>query len=250
MRDKNPAETGAKVAWVVGLGPIHGTGAAVAKRFAEDGFTVVVTGRSADRLEQVARSIQSAGGIAISAPGDASREEDLLAILSRIENIGSLEVGVYNAGNAKWEPTLETSSELFEEVWRVACFGGFVFGREVARSMLHRERGTILFTGATASLRGKPRFAAFAAAKAGLRMVSQSLARELNPKGIHVSHVVIDGSIHGEKILTLFPDAEATKGPDGLLTIDAIADAFWYLHRQHRSAWSHEIDLRPYAEPF
>ncbi len=125
-----------------------------------------------------------------------------------------------------------------------------MFGREVARSMLRRGRGTILYTGATASLRGKPRFMAFAAAKAGLRMVSQSLARELQPQGIHVAHVVIDGSIHGEKILQALPEMAAKKGPDGLLEVDAIADAYWYLHQQHRSAWTHEIDLRPYAEGF
>ncbi|HEY3599884.1 MAG TPA: SDR family NAD(P)-dependent oxidoreductase [Paraburkholderia sp.] len=248
--DGNDSGRDAKVAWIVGVGAVHGTGAAIAQRFAREGFTAVVTGRSPQRLEAVVRTIEAAGGKAIAAPGDAGKERDLLDILARIETIGPLEAGVYNAGNAKWAPTLELDSAMFEEVWRVGCLGGFVFGREVARSMLSRGRGTILYTGATASLRGKPRFAAFAAAKAGLRMVSQSLAREFQPQGIHVAHVVIDGSIHGEKILQALPELAEKKGPDGLLQIDAIADAFWFLHRQHRSAWTHELDLRPYAEAF
>jgi NAD(P)-dependent dehydrogenase (short-subunit alcohol dehydrogenase family) len=250
MNDEIRNEVGATVAWIVGVGPVHGAGAAIAKRFAQEGLTVVVTGRSPERLEQVVRDIEADGGHAIAMPGDATREEDILSILNRIETFGPLEVGVYNAGNAKWAPTLELSSALFEEVWRVGCLGGFMFGREVARVMRRRGSGTILFTGATASLRGKPSFSAFAAAKAGLRMVSQSLAREFDPMGIHVAHVVIDGSIHGEKILTLLPELVERKGPDGLLSVSAIADTFWHLHQQHRSAWSHEIDLRPFAEPF
>jgi NAD(P)-dependent dehydrogenase (short-subunit alcohol dehydrogenase family) len=234
----------------VGVGALHGTGAAVAQRFAKEGLTAVVTGRSPERLAEVVRAIEAAGGNALAAPGDVTSERDLIDILARIDGIGTLEVGVYNAGNARGAPALELDSATFEDAWRVGCFGGFVFGREVARSMLPRGRGTILFTGATASLRGRPQFAAFAAAKAGLRMVSQSLAREFQPQGIHVAHVVIDGSIHGEIILTRRPELVDKKGQDGLLQIDAIADAYWYLHQQHRSAWTHELDLRPYAETF
>jgi NAD(P)-dependent dehydrogenase (short-subunit alcohol dehydrogenase family) len=239
-----------KLAWVVGVGALQGTGAAVAQRFAKEGLTAVVTGRSPERLAEVVRAIEAAGGSARAAPGDVSKERDLIDILAQIDNIGTLEVGVYNAGSARWAPTLELDSATFEDAWRVCCFGGFVFGREVARSMLTRGRGTILFTGATASLRGRPQFAAFAAAKAGLRMVSQALAREFQPQGIHVAHVVIDGSIHGDKILSRAPEMVERKGPDGMLQIDAIADAYWYLHSQHRSAWTHELDLRPYAESF
>ncbi|MFC0398513.1 SDR family NAD(P)-dependent oxidoreductase [Paraburkholderia rhizosphaerae] len=239
-----------KLAWVVGVGALHGTGAAVAQRFANEGLTAVVTGRSPQRLAEVVRAIEATGGAALAAPGDVTSERDLIDILAHIDNIGALEVGVYNAGSARWAPTLELDSASFEDAWRVCCLGGFIFGREVARSMLARGRGTILFTGATASLRGRPQFAAFAAAKAGLRMVSQSLAREFQPQGLHVAHVVIDGSIHGEKVLTRVPDLADRKGPDGMLQIEAIADAYWYLHQQHRSAWTHELDLRPFAESF
>jgi NAD(P)-dependent dehydrogenase (short-subunit alcohol dehydrogenase family) len=249
-KKENGKDIDGNIAWVVGVGPVLGTGAAIAKRFAKEGLVAVVTGRSIDALERVVREIEADGGEAVAMPGDATHEEDMLSILTWIEARGPLEVGVYNAGNAQWAPTLEFSSARFEEVWRVGCLGGFTFGREVARAMQSREKGTILFTGATASLRGKPNFAAFSSAKAGLRMVSQSLAREFHPQGIHVAHVVIDGSIHGEKILTRFPDLVEKKGPDGLLSVSAIADAFWNLHQQPRSAWSQEIDLRPFAELF
>ncbi|CAB3748783.1 SDR family NAD(P)-dependent oxidoreductase [Paraburkholderia solisilvae] len=240
----------AKLAWVVGVGALQGTGAAVARRFAKEGMVAVVTGRSPEQLAHVVRAIEADGGAALAAPGDVTKERDIIDILSRIETLGTLEVGVYNAGNARWAPALELDSASFEDTWRVGCLGGFMFGREVVRAMLPRGRGTILFTGATASLRGRPSFAAFSAAKAGLRMVSQSLAREFQPAGIHVAHVVIDGSIRGEKILTRLPELAEKKGPDGLLDIDAIADAYWYLHQQHRSAWTHELDVRPFAESF
>jgi NAD(P)-dependent dehydrogenase (short-subunit alcohol dehydrogenase family) len=240
----------AKLAWVVGVGPLQGTGAAVARRFAKEGMIAVVTGRSPGHLAELVRAIEADGGRALAAPGDVTKERDIVDILARIETLGTLEVGVYNAGNARWAPALELDSASFEDAWRVGCLGGFMFGREVVRAMLPRGRGTVLFTGATASLRGRPSFAAFSAAKAGLRMVSQSLAREFQPAGIHVAHVVIDGSIHGEKILTKLPELAEKKGPDGLLNIDAIADAYWYLHQQHRSAWTHELDVRPYAESF
>jgi NAD(P)-dependent dehydrogenase (short-subunit alcohol dehydrogenase family) len=238
------------LAWVVGVGASRGTGAAVARRFAQEGFTVAVTGRSKDGLQLVVKEIEEAGGKAIAVPGDVQNEAEMLAILSTMEKEGPLEVGVYNAGNAIWGPPLEMKSEDFENAWRTGCLGGFIFGREVAKAMLPRGRGTIIFTGASASLRGKAAFAAFASAKAGLRMVSQSFARELGPSGIHVAHVIIDGSIHGEKFLTRFPERAAQKGPDGLLSPEAIADGYWYLHAQHRSAWTQELELRPYAETF
>jgi NAD(P)-dependent dehydrogenase (short-subunit alcohol dehydrogenase family) len=223
------------VAWVIGVGASRGTGAAVARRFAREGFVVAVTGRSAGSVQAVADEIKADGGRAIEAVGDAQDEAGMLAILGRIETIGPVEVGVYNAGKA---------------MWRVGCLGGFIFGREVARVMLQRGRGTIIFTGASASLRGKAAFAAFAAAKAGLRIVSQSFAREFGPLGIHVAHVIVDGSIDGDKIFGVVPDIAQQKGTNGLIRTEAIADAYWNLHTQHRSAWSQEIDLRPYSETF
>jgi NAD(P)-dependent dehydrogenase (short-subunit alcohol dehydrogenase family) len=238
------------IAWVIGVGASRGTGAAVARRFAREGFMVAVTGRSAGSVQAVADEIKAEGGHTIEAVGDAQDEAGMLENLRRLEAIAPVEVGIYNAGNAIWGPPLSTQSADFEAMWRVGCLGGFVFGREVARAMLHRGRGTIIFTGASASLRGKAAFAAFAAAKAGLRIVSQSFAREFGPRGIHVAHAIVDGSIDGDKIFGVFPDIAQQKGPDGLLRTEAIADAYWNLHTQHRSAWSQEIDLRPYSETF
>jgi NAD(P)-dependent dehydrogenase (short-subunit alcohol dehydrogenase family) len=238
------------VAWVAGVGASRGNGAAVARRFAREGLQVAITGRSSESLHAIAAEIDAAGGRAIAVPGDVRKESDILEILGRLEAIGPVEVAIYNAGNATWGSSLQTSSATFEDLWRTGCFSGFVFGREVARVMLQRGRGTLLFTGASASLRGKAAFAAFAAAKAGLRVVSQSFAREFGPRGIHVAHIIIDGSINGDKILRVLPDIAQRKGPDGLLSPEAIADAYWYLHTQHRSAWSQEIDLRPYGESF
>jgi NAD(P)-dependent dehydrogenase (short-subunit alcohol dehydrogenase family) len=238
------------LAWIVGVGASRGTGAALARRFAAEGLTVAITGRSDDNVNIIVREIETTGGRAIAAPGDVSKEEDVLAVLKHLETIGPIKVGIYNAGNAVWGPPLEATTAEFESMWRIGCLGGFVFGREIARSMLPRGQGTILFTGASASLRGKAAFAAFAAAKAGLRIVSQSFAREFGPKGIHVVHVIIDGSINGEKINQRFPDMAERKGPDGLLVPEAIADVYWHVHSQHRSAWTQEIDVRPYAEAF
>jgi NAD(P)-dependent dehydrogenase (short-subunit alcohol dehydrogenase family) len=241
---------GKAVAWVVGVGASRGTGAAVARRFAREGFTVAVTGRSAGSVRAIADEIKADGGRAVEAVGDVQDEAGMLGILGRLETIGPVEVGIYNAGNAIWGPPLSTQSADFEAMWRVGCLGGFIFGREAARVMLQRGRGTIIFTGASASLRGKAAFAAFAAAKAGLRVVSQSFAREFGPRGIHVAHVIVDGSIDGDKILGVIPAIAQLKGPDGLIGTEAIAAAYWYLHTQHRSAWSQEIDLRSYSESF
>ncbi len=240
----------AGMAWIVGVGASAGLGAALARRFAAGGLTAVVTGRTPAQLDTVVTEIEAAGGKALAAVGDVTSETDLRAILARIEAIGPLEAAIFNAGNNRWKPTLEMETTFFEEIWRVGCLGGFIFGREAAGAMIARGRGTLLFTGASASLRGRPQFTAFAAAKAGLRAVSQSMAREFGPKGLHVAHVVIDGGIDGERINSRLPDLARQKGPDGLLKIDAIADAFWYLHGQQRSAWSQEIDLRPFSESF
>ena len=163
---------------------------------------------------------------------------------------GGLRVAVFNAGNNSRKPLLEMSVSWFENTWRVTCLAGFLTGREAARHLVPRGRGSILFTGATASLRGKPPFTAFASAKAALRSLAQAMAREFGPLGVHVGHVIIDGAIDGEKIRTNVPQAVTEKGEDGLLDIDAIAEAYWQLHRQQRSAWTFELDLRPYKERF
>jgi NAD(P)-dependent dehydrogenase (short-subunit alcohol dehydrogenase family) len=239
-----------EVVWVAGVGAPAGLGAAVARRFAQAGLTAVVTGRTPDRLEAVAAEIRDAGGAAVVEPGDVSREGDVVRIAARIAEIGRLEAAVFNAAGFIIGPSLELSAEVFEQLWRVGTLGGFLFGREAARAFLPFGRGTLLFTGATASLRGRPPFAAVAAAKAGLRSVSQTFAREFGPLGIHVAHVVIDGVIDGERVRQGAAQRVAELGADGLLEIEAIADVYWHLHAQPRSAWTQELDLRPYKEPF
>ena len=237
-------------AWVVGVGASAGLGAAIARRFAAGGLTVVVTGRTKAQLDTVVAEIEAAGGRGIAAPGNVTQETNLIAIRDRIEAQGPLEAAIFNAGNNRWKPTLEVETEFFEEIWRVGCLGGFIFGREAAKPMVARGRGSLLFTGASASLRGKPQFTAFAAAKAALRSTAQSMAREFGPRGVHVAHVVVDGAIDGDRINTRLPELAKQKGPDGLLKIDAIADSFWFLHSQQRSAWTQELDLRPFSESF
>jgi NAD(P)-dependent dehydrogenase (short-subunit alcohol dehydrogenase family) len=239
---------------VVGAGAERGLGAAVARRFARGGYHAYVAGRTAEKIGQVVQTIRANGGSAEAVVTDTTSEQDVLALFelafSPRAEVEPPEVVVYNAGNNRKIDFRELSAEQFEQFWRVGCFGGFLVGREAARRLVPLGRGTVLFTGASASLRGKPGFAQFAAAKAGLRMLSQSMAREYGPLGIHVAHVVIDGGIHGERLLSRNPQLLEQRGEDGLLDIDAIAENYWHLHRQPRSAWAQEIDLRPYKEPF
>jgi NAD(P)-dependent dehydrogenase (short-subunit alcohol dehydrogenase family) len=171
-------------------------------------------------------------------------------LLDGASRAGAPELVVYNAGNNRISGLLEMSEAFFEDAWRVCCFGGFLVGRETARRMLARGRGTLIFTGATASIRSRPPFTAFASAKAALRAVAHGMAREFGPRGIHVGHVIIDGMIDGDQLNSRFPQLKQQRGPDGMLGIDAIADAYWALHAQQRSAWTLELDLRPAGESF
>ncbi len=237
-------------ALVVGVGASQGLGAAAARRFAREGLQVFVAGRTPAKLDRVAREIRDGGGKAEMLIGDASLEADAARFVQAAEAAGPLALVLHNAGSNRRDSILELRREDFEQLWRDHCLGGFLVGREAAKVMVPRGRGTILFTGASGSLRGKAMFAAFAAAKAGLRAVSQSMARELGPKGIHVGHVVIDGGINGQRLLSRMPDRAAKAGDDGLLDIDAIAETYWQMHRQHRSAWTMEQDLRPWIENF
>lgn len=239
-----------QVVWVAGVGASAGLGGALARRFAKAGFTAAITGRNAERLEGVAAEIRKSGGQAFALAGDVAREADVLSLARRVSELGQLEVGVFNAGNADRAPSLELSVDAFEQAWRSSTLAGFVFGREVLKNLLPRKQGSLFFTGATASLRGKPPFAAFAAAKAGLRSLSQSFAREFGPQGIHVAHIVIDGGIDGERLRSRAAERVAQAGPDGLLDLEALAEVYFQLHLQHRSAWTQELDLRPYKEPF
>jgi len=235
---------------VVGVGAETGLGAGLARRFAREGLRVVAAGRTLERLRAAAASICSSGGSVVVKVTDASREADVIALFDEAAGEKDLELVVYNVGNNFAAPALETQTKLFEDLWRQNALGGFLVGREAVRRFAPRQRGTILFTGATASLRARPPFLAFASAKAALRAVAQGLAREFGPQGIHVAHIVIDGAIQGEYAATKFADYVRSKGENGLLSVDAISDAYWALHRQPASAWTHELDLRPFKEPF
>jgi len=234
---------------VVGAG--DDTGGAIARAFAREGYTACVTRRPrhADKLELLAQSIRDEGGEARAFPSDARDEKVVIALVDEIEReVGPLEVAIFNPGANVRFPITETTERVFRKVWEMACYAGFLMGREAARRMLERERGTIIFTGATASLRGGAGFSAFASAKAGLRAVAQSMARELGPKNIHVAHVVIDGAIDSNFIRENFADVDRKREEDAILSPQAIADMYLMLHKQHRSAWTHELDLRPWSE--
>ena len=232
---------------VIGAG--DATGGAIARRFAREGYIACVTRRSADKLEPLLQEIRAAGGQAHGFGSDARKEEETAALVERIEReIAPIEVAVFNIGANVQFPITETTARVYFKVWEMACFGGFLMGREVAKAMLPRGRGTIIFTGATASLRGREGFAAFSGAKHALRALAQSMARELWPKGIHVAHTVIDGAIDTEFIRSNFPERYARKEQQGILDPDHIADAYWQIHRQPRDAWTHETELRPWLE--
>lgn len=237
------------VCLVVGAG--DGVGGAVARAFAAEGHEVCVTrrGRNLDQLGALAQSIRDAGGRAHAYGVDARDEAEMVALFDAIErDVGPLEVVVFNIGANVRFGIVETTARVFTKVWEMACFAGFLTGREAARVMGPRGHGTILFTGATASLRGREGFSAFAAAKHGLRALAQSMARELGPKGVHVAHVVVDGAIDGVFTRTNRPDADALLARDAILRPEEIARAYIMLHNQQRSAWTHEMDLRPWTE--
>ena len=236
-----------KSALVVGAG--DATGGAIARRFAREGFIACVTRRSADKLAPLVERIRADGGQAVGFASDARKEDEVVALIERIEReVAPIEVAVFNIGaNVRFAVT-ETTERVYRKVWEMAALAGFLVGREAAKAMLPRGRGTIIFTGATASLRGGAGYCAFAGAKHALRALAQSMARELGPKGIHVAHSIIDGAIDTAFIAENFPERYASKASEGILDPEAIAEAYWQLHRQPRSAWTHEFDLRPWSE--
>jgi len=235
---------------VVGVGAQEGLGAAIARRFARAGFAVAIAGRNSEKLARTADHLKQAGTDVTSLVGDASKPDDVARFVSAAEQLGFLSVVVHNAGSNNPAPFLQVKPDQFEQHWREHAFGGFHVGQAAVPALLKNGGGTLIFTGASGSLRGKANFAPFAAAKAALRALAQSIAREYGPQNIHVGHVVIDGGIAGERLLTRAPKLRELRGPEGLLDIDAIADTYWVLHHQHRSAWTLELDLRPWAEPF
>ena len=234
---------------IVGAG--DDTGAAIARAFAREGLTVCLVRRErhAEKLEALAQSIRDAGHGAVAMPTDARDEDAMTALVDRIEaDHGPLEVAVFNIGaNVRFSIT-ETRARVYRKVWEMAAFAGFLTGREAARVMAPRGRGTIIFTGATASLRGGAGYSAFAGAKHALRALAQSMARELGPRNIHVAHVIVDGAIDSNFIRENLPDVDSKRDEDAILNPDHIAQNYVMLHNQPRSAWTHELDLRPWKE--
>ena len=247
MTESKPTDAKPKIALVIGAG--DATGGAIARRFAREGYAVCVTRRQADKLESLKGRIESEGGVCHAFGSDAREEEEVIKLFTHIEaDIGPIEVCVFNiGGNVRFSIT-ETTARVYRKVWEMCAFAGFLAGREAARAMLPRKKGTIIFTGATASMRGGVGFAAFSGGKHALRALAQSMARELGPQGIHVAHVVIDGGIDTPFIQEMFPARYALKDEDGILNPEAIAENYWNLHCQQRSAWTHELDLRPWME--
>ena len=236
-----------KVVLVIGAG--DATGGAIAKRFAREGYIACVTRRSADKLQPLLEEIRAEGGQAHGFASDARKEEEVASLVEQIESsIGPIEAFVFNIGANVPCSILEETPRKYFKIWEMACFAGFLTAQAVARRMVTRERGTILFTGATAGLRGAAGFAAFAGAKHGIRALAQSMARELGPRNIHVGHVVVDGAIDTAFIRDSFPERYALKEQDGILDPGHIADNYWHLHAQPRDAWTFELDLRPWME--
>ena len=236
-----------KVVLVIGSG--DATGGAIAKRFAREGYVACVTRRSADKLQPLVDEIRAGGGEAHGFASDARKEEEVAALVEGIErDIGPIEAFVFNIGANVPCSILEETARKYFKIWEMACFSAFLTAQAVARRMVTRGRGTILFTGATAGLRGAAHFAAFAGAKHGVRALAQSMARELGPRNIHVAHVVVDGAIDTAFIRDTFPDIYARKDQDGILDPEHIADNYWFLHTQPRDAWTFELDLRPWME--
>jgi NAD(P)-dependent dehydrogenase (short-subunit alcohol dehydrogenase family) len=233
-----------KTAIVIGVGPVRGLGAQLCTRFAADGLKVIVAGRTKSAIEAVANDVTLSGGRAIPVIADATDETDIIALFNSAGT--ELDLAVYNAGNNTPGRIIDMDAEYFEQSWRVACFGGFLFGREAVRRMLPNRAGTLLFTGASASLRGRSGYGAFNSAKAGLRALAQAMAKEYAGEGIHVGHVVVDGAIAGDKIFQRYPDAASRQ--DDLISIEGIVDAFAFHYKQRPRAWSFEVDVRTSKE--
>ena len=237
----------AKVALVIGAG--DATGGAIAKRFAQGGYITCMTRRNAEKLQPLIDEIELAGGVAYGFASDARKEEQVIQLVEEIEsNIGEIDVLVFNIGANVPCSILEETARKYFKIWEMACFSAFLVGREVAKRMVTRQHGTIIFIGATAGMRGAAYFSAFAGAKHALRALAQSMARELGPQNIHVAHVVVDGAIDTDFIKTSFPEMYAKKDQDGILNPEHIAENYWHLSQQPRDAWTHELDLRPWIE--
>jgi NAD(P)-dependent dehydrogenase (short-subunit alcohol dehydrogenase family) len=236
---------------VVGVGPPRGLGAAIARRFAHEGFRVTIMGRSSEKVNASLDELREIGAAAHAVIGDVTDEALVRSVVTQADVPDApIEAAVFNAGGNWPKSFLDMDAAFVEDMWRVNALAGFCFAKAAIEAMLPRKRGVLIFTGASASLRGRANFGGFASAKAALRALAQSAAREFGPQGIHVAHVIIDGAIDGDRINTFLPQLKAQRGEDGLLDPDAIAENYWRLFQQPRSAWTHEIDLRPWVEPW
>jgi NAD(P)-dependent dehydrogenase (short-subunit alcohol dehydrogenase family) len=235
---------------VSGVGSSSGLGAAIARRFAKGGYPVVIAGRSEEKLQSTLTELVAEGATAKMQLLDVGDVKSVVKVIEETESEGSIEMAVHNAGGNNPAPFLEVTQDSFTTHWREHTLGAFLLAQTVLPYFLERKRGTLIFTGASGSLRGKAKFSPFSAAKGGVRNLAQSLSREFGPKNIHVGHVVVDGGIDGERLNRRAPKLKADRGVDGMLNIDAIAEAYWMLHHQHRSAWTLELDLRPWSENF
>ncbi|MEL7032138.1 MAG: SDR family NAD(P)-dependent oxidoreductase [Pseudomonadota bacterium] len=233
---------------VIGAGASKGVGGAAARKFAKEGYHVIAAGRTLEKVDAVAAEIKAADGTAEGFRADVTIASDQDALFAHAATKGPLAAVIYNAGNNAIIPFEELEPALVEEFWRVGCFGAFLTAKRAIPVLKAQGKGSLFFTGASGSMRGKPNFAHFASMKAGLRMLAQSLAREFGPHGVHVAHFIIDGVIDGEMVRSRFGEYLDQLGDDGGLSPDAIAEAYWHVHTQHRSAWTHEMDLRPFKE--
>lgn len=234
---------------ILGVGAAAGVGAAVARKFSGAGYHVIIAGRTLEKLDATAADIIAAGGSIESVVADVASQEDQQRIFELVRTRNEpLSAVIYNAGSNLPIKFSDLSPEQFEDFWRIGCFGAFLTSRLALPLLSEQGKGSLFFTGASASLRGRPNFAHFAVAKAGLRNLAQALAREYGPQGIHVAHVIIDGVVNGDIVRGRFADYLDSLGDDGALDPDAIAEAFWTLHTQPASTWTHELDLRPYKE--
>ena len=235
---------------VVGVGASRGLGAAIARRFAKGGHPVVIAGRNAEKLAKVEQEIRASGAKVVVVTGDAASPADAKRFVAAAEALAPLAVAVHNAGSNEPTPFLKITEEQFTRHWREHVLGGFSVAQAAIPALLKNGGGSLFFTGASGSLRGKANFAPFASAKAALRNLAQSIAREFGPQNIHVGHVVVDGGIEGDRLLSRMPQLKDQRGPDGMLNVDAIAESYWFMHHQQRSAWTLELDVRPWAENF
>lgn len=239
-----------KTAVVIGVGPVAGLGGALCRRAAAENLHVIVAGRTQSKIDAVVAAITQAGGNATAVVTDTTSESDVAQLFTEAERIGPIDLAIYNAGNNMPGDILDMDASYFKQAWRVGCFGGFLFARESLKKMQPRQTGTLLFTGASASLRGKDGFAAFTSAKAGLRTLAQSLAKGYGPKGIHIAQVIIDGGIYGDRLRERMPERMEELGEERFVGLEGLAELYLFLYKQPKNAWTHELDVRTHLENF